>query len=191
MRNHWGALSIDFKCCEIAFGDSLGREMPQETIELVRQWLERCFKGTGTRWNKPVIDFTVQSQIDGGSCGVYATNAIERDIHSTPLGGNGSHYPLSWSMDSPDSVLSHRTRYLIILIGYEELDKQHSEECIKLVGDANDEEHPLKDPKSWEPKLDEVFDGREEAGMSIDAWAVKKGFKIRIGRSKPNNPNPS
>ncbi|ORY99701.1 hypothetical protein BCR41DRAFT_215197 [Lobosporangium transversale] len=118
MKNHWGVLSIDFKRHEIAFGDSLSYPTPQETINGVRRWLIKCFDGRGAQaWNKPVRKLLVEPQIDGGSCGIYAANAVEHDVHKT-LQGETSNI---WKLESADQVLFHRIRYLALLVGVPEV----------------------------------------------------------------------
>ncbi|KAF9176094.1 hypothetical protein BGZ51_001731, partial [Haplosporangium sp. Z 767] len=46
-------------------------------------------------------------------------------------------------------------------------------------------------PKQWIPKINDEFNGLDEAKAWIEAWAADIGFKIRTGKSKLSETPPS
>ncbi|KAF9176323.1 hypothetical protein BGZ51_000960, partial [Haplosporangium sp. Z 767] len=136
MENHWGALSVDFERCEIAFGDSMNKAIPQRTIRGVLRWLELCLDDEEfQKWVNPIAKLFVRPQIDGGSCGIHAANAIEFDINRTRENTGKKSCSVSWSLGSAKEVSFHRTRYLKFVVGFQMVER--------IVHDDWERVHPV------------------------------------------------
>jgi hypothetical protein len=107
MEDHWGALSIDFEARAFAFGDSLGRGVPDRSINAVKQWLKKRLGDEEIRnWSETIEKLPVGKQTSG-SCGVLAAAAIEADIGE------------KWLLNEDTDYL--RARYLGLLTGLHEV----------------------------------------------------------------------
>ncbi|KAF9346952.1 hypothetical protein BGX34_003499, partial [Mortierella sp. NVP85] len=118
MKDHWGAISIDFRNREIAFGDSDHKGAPRETMRAVFLWLEKRLGIEEVEmWNKRIQVLTTRRVVDGGSCGVIAALAIENDVKSC----GGCSCPESskeiWGSIHRKNAHYHRARYLKLLSG--------------------------------------------------------------------------
>lgn len=80
MGDHWGVVLFDLHAYTIAFGDSLTREAPLESIRAIVDWLSMDQQDRQA-WDEALLNiqsFPVQQQSDSFSCGILAIMAIER-----------------------------------------------------------------------------------------------------------------
>jgi hypothetical protein len=106
LKNHWGALCVDFKRRQIFYGDSLDKMFPCHIRETIVEWL-LFLKVDLAQWDSCIRKFDVPQQPSGsGSCGVIACNAIERAINP---------YAPQWS---GSTAACHRLRILRLITGY-------------------------------------------------------------------------
>lgn len=107
-QDHWGVVSIDFKTCKIAFGDSFNGDAPKLAIDAVRSWLKkRLGDKEFQNWKDNVDKFPVRKQKDPGACGILAACAIEVDIQrrgDTWLSSNVDHLRVRYLRILTDEV---------------------------------------------------------------------------------------
>ncbi|KAF9536565.1 hypothetical protein EC957_010428 [Mortierella hygrophila] len=82
MDGHWGVVFFDLHAHTIAFGDSLNRGVPLESIKAIVDWISMADDRTDRQaWDIALLNiqsFPVQQQSDSFSCGILAIRAIER-----------------------------------------------------------------------------------------------------------------
>lgn len=110
MDNHWGMLVIDFERRVLAFGDSLGRCAPMDTLLGIQHWLRR--QGVKlSEWSKKAKKYRdiPMQPVGSGSCGIIALNTIERALN--PSVERWTH----------ERSYHHRMRLLALAVGYEKV----------------------------------------------------------------------
>ena len=85
-QNHWVSVVIDFRQCQILYGDSFHQQMPTCQHKSYQRWVKHLINQSKNLVGEIAVgDLATGVQDDGISCGLFALNSIAHHYFEDPL----------------------------------------------------------------------------------------------------------